>query len=347
MSEHTTTESPGHPGQEPAGRVSARMRAIVQDRFGAPDVLRLGLRETPQPAEDQVLIRVAASSLNMYDVHMTSGFPLLARTTAGWSKPRYPIPGADVAGEIVAVGSAVSSYQPGDEVFGEIGMGAFAEYAVAKENAITKKPASVGFREAASAPLAALTALHGLRDVGGLTAGQRVVINGASGGVGTFAVQIAKALGAEVAAVCSTAKVELVRSLGADEVIDYRTDDFTQRLRAFDLLFDNVGDRSWSQTSRVLKPGGTNVTITGPKHRIMGPFRRFVVRKLQSAFSDKRFVWLAAQVDPEDLRRLGEMLESGEVSPVIEETYPLERVPEALAYLAEGHARGKIVVAIQ
>ena len=324
--------------------VPPTMRAIVQDVYGTPDVLHLRDVPTPVPDDDQVLIRVEASSLNMYDWHMTTGTPYMARTVAGITKPKRAIPGADVAGVVVRVGSNVTGVQPGDEIFGDIGWGVFAEYAVAKPKSIARKPAGVGFDAAAAVPLAALTALQGLRDQGGLQSGQRVLINGSSGGVGTFAVQIAKALGAEVTGVCSTAKVDTVRSIGADHVIDYTIDDFTATERGYDLLFDNAGNRPWSETSRVLAPSGVNVTITGPKHAWFGPLRNLLVRKIASWFGSKRLTYFTAHVDRADLEFLAGLLEQGEVVPVIEQTYPLEGLPDALEYLGEGHALGKIVI---
>ena len=323
---------------------SALMNAIAQDRYGTPDVLELRRLPVPTPAPDQVLIRVKAASLNMYDWHMTSGMPRMARVVAGLRRPSNPIPGADAAGIVEAVGTDVTRFRVGDEVMGEIGSGAFAEYAVAAERHLVHKPAEVTFEQAASVPLAGLTALQGLRDHGGLEAGQRVVINGASGGVGTLAVLIAKALGAEVTAVCSTAKVEMVRSLGADRVIDYTVDDYTELVRDQHLLFDNAGDRSWRETSRVLAPGGINVTITGPKHGWFGPVREILARKVASLRGDKRFTNFTASVKTEDLETLAGMLASGAIRPVIEQSYPLSRTAEALRHLGEGHARGKLVI---
>jgi len=326
--------------------VPATMRAIVQDRYGSPDVLELRDVPTPTPADDQVLIKVAASSLNIYDHHMTTGTPLMARAVAGFRAPKQPIPGADIAGVVVAVGSATSQWKVGDEVFGDIGAGAFAEYAVAKEKMIARKPEGISFEEAATVPLAALTALQGLRDVGGLQDGQKAVINGASGGVGTFAVQIAKALGAEVTAVCSTQKVDTARSIGADHVIDYTVEDYTTTVRDADVLFDNVGYRPWSATSKVLRPGGVNVAITGPKHGVVGPLREMVARKAQSMVGSKTMAWFTAHIDQVDLDVLAGWLESGTVVPVVEKTYTLEELPAALGYLAEGHAHGKLAITI-
>lgn len=335
---------PSRPTSQTGHEIPLRMRAIVQDRYGSPDVLELRDVALPAPGEGQVLIRVEAASLNMYDSHMTTGMPFMARTVAGLTKPKRPVPGADVAGTVVAVGGGVTRLVPGDDVFGEIGSGAFAEYAVAKERALVPKPKGITFEQAAAVPMAGLTALQGLRDVGGLAAGQRVIVNGASGGVGTFAVQIAKALGGEVTAVCSTAKVDTARTIGADQVVDYTRDDYTVTQRDYDVLFDNVGNRPWWETSRVLAPGGINVTITGPKHAILGPFRNLLVRKLASRFTPKRFSWFTAQVKPEDLEFLAGLVQRGEVAPVIEATYPLERVPDALRHLNEGHAHGKLVL---
>ncbi len=320
------------------------MKAIVQDRYGRPDVLQLRDVDRPVPSDDEVLIRVVASSLNIYDWHMVTGTPYLVHMVAGMLKPKHPIPGADVAGIVEGVGKNVTRFQAGDEVYGDIGFGAFAEYATAREGKISAKPARASFEQAAATPLAGLTALQGLRDVGGLISGQRVLINGASGGVGTFAVQIAKALGAEVTAVCSTTKVETVRSIGADKVIDYTTDDYTMSERDYDLLFDNVGDRSWSQTSRVLVPNGKIVAITGKKHAVMGPFRHLVARKVAAAFSSKKLAWFTAQIKADDLEFMAGLLESGKVVPVIERTYPLAELPDALRYLGEGHALGKLVI---
>jgi NADPH:quinone reductase-like Zn-dependent oxidoreductase len=342
MTAHETESAP----TTPLAAIPATMRAIVQDRYGLPDVLRLCQVPTPAVDDDRVLIRVQASSLNIFDWHMSTGTPYMARMMAGLTKPKRPIPGADAAGVVVHVGANVEGFQVGDEVFGDIGFGAFAEYASVNPRAITHKPAGIGFDQAAAVSLAGLTALQGLRDVGGLEAGQRVIVNGASGGVGTFAVQIAKALGAEVTAVCSTGKVETARSIGADEVIDYTKDDFTETERDYDVLFDNAGNQPWSDTSRVLRGGGISVAITGPKHAVMGPFRNLAFRKLLSRLGNKRFAWFTAAVRRADLDTLAGMLESGSIVPVIERRYPLAEVPDAMRYLGEGHAHGKLVITI-
>lgn len=327
--------------------VPAQMNAIVQDRYGGPDVLSLRHAPTPTPGPEQVLIRVEASSLNVFDVHMTTGYPLMVRLSAGFRAPKSPIPGSDVTGTIVAIGSAVTSFSVGDEVFGLIGNGSFADYALAGIKSITRRPPRVSVTDAAATPLAGITALQALRDAGGLTTGQRVVINGATGGVGTFAVQIAKTFGAEVAAVCSAGKVDLVRSLGADHVIDYHTEDYTQQLRDYDLLFDNVGNRPWSATKRVLRTGGRQVTITGPKHRIAGPLRLLAFRKTASLFDSRDLTWFTARANRDDLDTLGDLLASGTIKPIVEQTYPMAAVPDGLRYLSQGHALGKLVVTNQ
>ena len=264
--------------------------------------------------------------------------------TAGLTRPKNPVPGADVAGVVERAGNKVTRFRAGDEVFGDIGYGAWAGYAVAAENRLSAKPAETSFQQAAAVPLAAITALQGLRDKGGITAGDKVLVNGASGGVGTFAVQIARSFGAQVTAVCSTAKVDMVRSIGAEHVIDYTKDDYTQTERGYDILFDNAGNRPWSETSRVLAPDGINVSVTGPKHACLGPFRHLLARKLASTVGGKRMTWFTAQMKPEDLDFLAGLLASGDVVPVIERAYPLEDTADALRYLGGGHALGKLVI---
>jgi len=333
-----------HPAHPTDMETPGVMTAVTHNRYGDPDVLTVRQVPVPEPSPARVLIRAAASSLNVYDVHMTTGYPLMARIAAGLTKPKNSVPGSDLAGTVVRVGENVTDFKPGDAIFGAIGSGAFAAYSTATSRAIALKPDDVSFEDAAATPLAGITALQGLRDVGQLRTGQRVVVNGASGGVGTFAVQIARALGAEVAAVCSTEKVEMVKSIGADEVIDYQRFDYTERLRGFDLLFDNAGNRPWSETSRVLEPGGTQVSITGPKHRFVGPLRMLLWRKTTSQFGDKRFTWFTARINRTDLDTLAGFLSSGQVHPVIERTLVLDQVPEGLRYLGKGHAVGKLVV---
>jgi NADPH:quinone reductase-like Zn-dependent oxidoreductase len=320
------------------------MTAVTQARYGTPEVLELRQIPVPEPGTDEVLVRVRAASLNMYDWHMTTGLPRMARVSAGLRRPKHAVPGADVSGVVEATGVGVTRFAVGDEVMGEIGHGAFAEYAAAPQGRLVHKPAGVTFEQAAAVPMAGLTALQGLRDRGRLVAGQRVLVNGASGGVGTFAVMIARALGAQVTAVCSTTKVEMVRELGAHRVIDYTVADYTELVRDQHVLFDNVGDRGWRTTSRVLAPGGVNVTVTGPKHGWFGPMRELVVRKVASLRSGKRFTNVVAAARTEDLDTLAQLVASGQVLPVIERTWPLAGTPDALAHIGEGHARGKHVI---
>lgn len=333
----TTTPSTDLPGTDLMG-------AIVQDRYGSPDVLELRQLPIPTPGPGQMLVRVRAASLNMFDWHVTSGTPRMVRLVAGVRRPKHPVPGADLAGVVTAVGADVTRFRVGDEVMGDIGWGSFATYAIAEERQLAHKPANVGFEQAACVPLAGLTALQGLRDHAGVQPDQRVVINGASGGVGTLAVMIAKALGAEVTAVCSTTKVDMVRSLGAARAIDYTVDDYTELVRDQHVLLDNAGTRGWKQTSRVLAAGGINVTVTGPKRDWFGPMRDVIIRKVASIGSGKRFTNFTASVKADDLETLAGMLASGAIVPVIERTYPLADTAAALRHLGEGHAHAKLVI---
>ena len=320
------------------------MKAVIQDRYGTPEVLRLAEVDVPRQESHQVLIEVGAASLNMYDWHMMTGLPLLARLQAGRRAPSHPIRGADVAGTVTEVGDEVDGLSVGDRVFGTVGRGALAEFVAGSGKGLALIPDGVGFEAAAATPMAGLTALQGLRDIGGLQAGQRVLVNGASGGVGTFAVQIAKALGGEVTAVCSTGKVEMVAGLGAGRVIDYTRENFAETERDYDLLFDNVGDRPWSQTRKVLAPSGAQVAVTGPKYRMAGPLRNLVFRKAVSTFDSRGFTWFTSSVRRADLEALAGMLASGSVRPVIERTYPLDEAIDAIRQLGEGHSAGKLVI---
>ena len=322
------------------------MKAIVQPEYGSPDVLQLQQVEKPVVDDDDVLVRVRASSVNALEWHMLTGLPYLVRPQAGLRKPKRAILGADVAGRVDAVGKNVTRLQPGDEVFGDIGNGAYAEYVCAPEARLVLKPAKLTFEQAAAVPVAALTALQGLRDIGQIQSGQKVLINGASGGVGTFAVQIAKSFGADVTGVCSTRNVDMVRSIGADHVVDYTQEDFTQSGQSHDLMFDVPGNRPWAECKRVLSRGGTYVMVGGPKGRWLGPLRHLLGVKVASLVGNRRVGWFVAQMKEEDLSFLSELLESGEVVPVIEATYPLEQTPEALRYLGEGHAQGKNVITV-
>ena len=320
------------------------MKAMVYRRYGTPDVLELGDVERPVPEPDQVLVRVRAASLNALDWHFMTGTPWVMRLTSGLRGPKRTIPGVDVAGVVETVGAEVTRFAPGDEVFGS-GAGSCAEFVVAAENRLVAKPAAVSFEQAAASPVAAITALQGLRDHGGVTSGQRVLVNGAAGGVGTFAIQIAKELGAEVTGVCSSRNVETVRSIGADHVIDYTTDDFVEAGQRYDVMFDNVGNRSPKECRRVLTDDGTCVVITGPKrNRLLGPIGHIVGTLVSFKFASQSAVSFTAEETAEALDDIGELLESGRVVPVIERTYPLADVPEAMRHLGTNHAWAKLVV---
>jgi NADPH:quinone reductase-like Zn-dependent oxidoreductase len=324
------------------------MKAILFTRYGSPEVLQLTEVETPTPNENQVLVKVHAASANPADWHTMRGAPFLARLVNGLFKPKHPGLGADVAGRVEAVGSSVTQFQVGDDVFGCLSlneMSSFAEYVCAREDTLVLKPAKLTFEQAAAVPLAALTALQGLRDTGHIQSGQKVLVNGASGGVGTFAVQIAKALGAEVTGVCSTRNLDMVRSIGADHVIDYTRDDFTQNGQQYDLLYCAVGNRSISDYKRALKPQGvcvvagfTNLRLLF-EHMILGPFR-------SKAGGQRVGLMPTMQSTKKDLVFMRELLEAGKVVPVIDKRYPLSETAEAIRYLETGRARGKVIVAV-
>jgi NADPH:quinone reductase-like Zn-dependent oxidoreductase len=323
------------------------MKAVVHDEYGPPDVLELKEIEKPAVTEDSVLVRVQAASVNPFDLHMLTGTPYLVRLQAGLRRPKRQLLGVDFAGTVEAVGANVTQFQPGDEVFGGRS-GAFAEYVCVREDrAVVPMPANVSFEQAAAVPIAGLTALQGLRDKGQLQAGQKVLINGASGGVGTFAVQIAKSLGAEVTAVCSTRNVDRARSLGADHVIDYTREDFTRTGRRYDLILDIAGGRSWSECTRVLDPDATLVAVGGPKkNRLVGPLSDVLKMRLASLGGSRRLVSFLSDMNKEDLLVLNELFEAGTVTPVVERTYALSEAREAFRYLGEGHAQGKIVIMV-
>jgi NADPH:quinone reductase-like Zn-dependent oxidoreductase len=323
------------------------MKAVRYCEYGSPDVVKLQDVEKPVPNENQVLIKVRASSLNAFDAYVIRD-SWIGRLIFGLRKPRDTRLGQDVAGQVEAVGKNVTQFKLGDEVFG-ISRGALAEYACTFERALAVKPPNVSFEQAASLPLAGLTALQGLRE-GKIQPGQKVLINGATGGVGTFAVQIAKSLGAEVTAVCSTRNVDLVRSIGADHVIDYTKEDFTKSDQRYDVIFDNVCNHSFSERRHVLNPkgicvlagmGGAGVKGSEALGRIAGNI--FTARAL-SSFTDQKFAQYRTKSSKQDLIMLGELIQAGKVSPVIERTYKLSEAPEALRYLNEGHARGKITI---
>ena len=323
------------------------MKAIVYDRYGPPDVLRLREIDAPVAADDEVLVRVRACSVNPADWHTMTGTPHVARLQFGLRRPKTGRLGIDVAGVVAAVGKDVTQFHPGDEVFGGKN-GAFAEFVCIREDgAIVMKPASLTFEEAAAVPVAAITALQGLRDKGGIQAGYRVLVNGASGGVGTFAVQIAKALGAEVTAVCSTRNVELARSLGADRVVDYTSEDFTRTDERYDLILDGVGNRTWPERRDLLTPHGTLVVVGGSKeNRMIGPLGDVLKVRLAAIRGSRKAVFFIAKLNKEDLEFLRGLLEAGTVRSVIDRRYTLSEVSDALAYLGEGHAQGKIVVTV-
>jgi NADPH:quinone reductase-like Zn-dependent oxidoreductase len=322
------------------------MKAIVYHKYGLPDVLELQEIDKPVVADDEVLVRVRASSLNILDWYSIIGLGI-ARIGGGLRKPKDPRLGVDFAGVVEEVGANVKLFRAGDEVVGGKS-GAFAEYVTIRaERGVVRKSANVTFEQAATLPIAALTALQGLRDHGQIQPGQRVLINGATGGVGTFAVQIAKALGGEVTAVCSTRNLELVRSLGADHVVDYTRQDFTRSECRYDLFLDVMGGRSWAECRRVLRPKATFVIVGGPKHnRLIGPLSHILKVRLAALRASQKVVFFIANLNKADLLFMQELIESGKVTPFIDRRYKLSELREAMHYLGEGHVRGKIVIEI-
>lgn len=320
------------------------MKAIVRDRYGSPDVLRVEEVERPALLDDGVLVRVRASSVNRADWYSLTG-PLVARAGGGLRRPKERGLGVDFAGTVEAVGKDVEGFAPGDEVFGGRS-GAFAEYVCVK-NGIAHRPENVSVEEAASVGVAGLTALQGLRDKANVQPGQKVLVNGASGGVGTFAIQVAKSLGAEVTAVCRTRNVEKARELGADHVVDYTKDDFTRSDERYDVIFDVAGSRRWSHVKRVLAPGGILVQAGAPQGgRVLGPLAHIVATRVASLFGSRKAVFFIAKFTREDVAILGEMLADGRLTPFVERTYPFEDAREAMRVMGEGHARGKLVVTV-
>jgi NADPH:quinone reductase-like Zn-dependent oxidoreductase len=319
------------------------MRAVVRDQYGGSEVLKLTDVEVPAIAEDGVLVRVAAVSLNRADWYTMTG-PFIGRPQMGVSKPKSRQIGFDFAGTVEAIGTQVSEFRPGDEVFGSHSR-AFAEY-VAVQDAVAHKPAHVSFEAAAAVPMAGVTALQGLRDKGELQPGQHVLVNGASGGVGTFAVQIAEALGAHVTAVCSPGNVETARSIGADRVIDYTSVDFTRGDVRYDLILDVAGSRPWSHCKRVLTPTGILVLVGGPSNRVLGPLGHAARLALAALPSRRKAGFFIADVNRSDLDVLGQLLETRTITPVVERRYNLDDIADALAYLGRGHAQGKIVLSL-
>ena len=320
------------------------MKAVVHHKYGSPDVLEIEDVEKPAPNEDEALVRVHASSVNVAEWYAMKGL-FIGRPQMGWLKPKDPRLGADFAGVVEAVGSRVAGFKPGDEVFGGKG-GAFAEYVCVKKG-IAPKPANLTFGQAAAVPTAGITALQGLRDYGQIQPGQKVLINGASGGVGTFAVQIAKAFGAKVTAVCSPRNIDVARSLGADHVIDYTCDAFTRSEHRYDLLFDVAGGKAWSEYKRILRPDATVVLVgAATTNRWIGPLSHVVRIRLAALRASQKVVFFIADFNQQDFLVLKELIESGKVTPVIDRTYPLNEISEAMRYLGTGHARAKIVIEI-
>ncbi len=323
------------------------MKAIVQDTYGSTDVLELRDIDKPEIADDEVLVRVRAAGVDRGVWHVMTGLPYPIRLAGyGLRAPKTPVAGMDLAGVVEAVGKDVTRFQPGDEVFG-IGKGTYAEYARAPENKLAPKPASLTFEQAAAVAISGLTALQGLRDHGHVQPGQKVLIIGASGGVGSYAVQLAKAFGAEVAAVCSTTKVDLVRSLGADQIIDYTRDDFADGVHSYDLILDTGGNASLSRLRRALTPKGTLVIVgaeTGG--RWLGGSDRQIRAMLLSLFVGQKLGTFINHENHEDMIVLAELIEAGKVTPAIDRTYSLSEAPKAIRYVEEGHARGKVVITI-
>jgi NADPH:quinone reductase-like Zn-dependent oxidoreductase len=332
---------------EPTSIRGDRMKAIVHCAYGPPDVLRYEDVEKPVPADDQIVVKVRAASVNPLDWHYMRGSPYVGRMEMGLRKPKNVRMGVDFAGTVESVGRNVTRFKPGDAVFGGR-TGALAEYvAVRADRAVVPKPPRVTFEQAAAVPVAALTALQGLRDQGRLRPGQKVLVNGASGGVGTFAVQLAKALGAEVTGVCSTRNVELVRSIGADHVIDYTREDFTKRDERYDIVLDNVGNHSLSACRRVLKPGGRYVMVGAPSGGWIDPLPRVAGAWVLSKFVKEDLLFFVSNLNPQDLTTVAELMEAGKVTPVIDRRYPLSDAAAAIGYLEQGHARGKVVISLE
>ena len=323
------------------------MRAIVQDRYGSLEVLTLAAVDRPEPGEHDVLLRVRAAGLDRGTWHMMTGKPYLMPVIGfGFRRPKNRVPGRDVAGSVEAVGPAVTRFAVGDEVYG-VARGSYAEYAVAHEDKLARKPANVSFEQAAVVPVSGLIAQRGLVDVGHLKAGQKVLITGASGGVGSYAVQLAKAIGAEVTAVASASKADLVRSLGADHVIEYAREDFADGSSRYDLILDIAGNPTLRRLRRALTPHGTAVILGGEQGgRITGGFGRTLRAPLMSRFVSQRLTMVTADENGRDLERLTALIEAGQVTPHVDRSYPLQEVPEAMARLIAGDARGKVAISV-
>ena len=323
------------------------MKAIVQDKYGSADVLELRDVEKPHPGDDDLLIRVHAAGVDPGVWHLMTGQPYLVRLMGfGFRKPKIHIRGVDAAGTVEAAGKNVIRLKQGDQVYGTCD-GSFAEYACAKAERFAPMPANLSFEQAAAVPISGMTALHGLRDAGMLQPGQKVLIIGAAGGVGTYAVQLAKTFGAAVTGVCSTSKANLVRALGADEVIDYTREDFTDGTRQFDLILDTAGRRPLSQLRRALTPQGTLVIVGGEGgDRWLGGFQRQIFAPVRSLFTEQKLLGLISKERQQDLLTLRDLIEAGQLTPVIDRTYPLRNAPQAIRYLEQGLARGKVVLTV-
>ncbi len=332
----------GSPALDPG---TPRMRAIVQPCYGGPETLRYEEVPKPVPGDTQVLVRVRAASVNPYDWHMMTGKPYIMRLGVGLGAPDYTRAGRDFSGTVEAVGKDVTKFKPGDEVFGGAG-GAFAEYVTAGQKSIALKPAEMTFQQAAAIPIAALTALQALRDQGQLAAGQKVLINGASGGVGTYAIQIAKVMGAEVTAVCSTRNLELVRSLGADHVIDYTKEDLTKRDARYHLVLDNVGNHSFHALRRVMEPNSILVLVGGPKGPWIDPLLPIIKGMMIKPFVDEQFKFFVARMSQADLEYLAGLVREGRMQSVIGGEFPLSETAAAMDVVGTRHARGKIVIQV-
>jgi NADPH:quinone reductase-like Zn-dependent oxidoreductase len=337
--------------QDPIDTDEPHMKAVVYTDYGSPDVLQIREIKKPAPNDDQVLVKVRAVSINPLDWHFIEGRPYIMRgMMGGMRKPKNPRLGVDYSGTVEAVGKNVTQFKPGDEVFGNK-IGAFAEYLCPRaDRAVAMKPANITFEQAAGIPVAGLTALQGLRDHGKVQPGQKVLINGASGGVGTFAVQIAKNLGAQVTGVCSGRNADMVQSLGADHVIDYTKEDFTKGNERYDVILDNVGTQPLSGFRRVLKPNGILVMVGGggPNDgKWVGPMVRPIKAMLMSPFTSQKMGMMLAEPNQKDLNLVAEMMDSGKVKSVIDRTYPLSQIREAMAYLEQGHARGKVIITVE
>ncbi|MCH6264404.1 MULTISPECIES: NAD(P)-dependent alcohol dehydrogenase [Neobacillus] len=322
------------------------MKAVVSTKYGTPDVLILGEVEKPMPKDDQVLVKVHAASLNFGNLVLLKGEPFLARFAFGLLKPKYSIPGGDIAGQVEAVGKDVTQFQPGQEVFGDLsacGWGGFAEYVSVPEKALALKPEKLSFEEAAAVPMAAVTALQSMRDKGKIQAGQKVLVNGASGGVGTFAVQIAKSFGAEVTGVCSTRNIDILQSLGADHVIDYTKEDFTKKMTKYDLILGVNGHHPITDYKQALTNNGIFVHVGGSGAQM---FQAMTLGPWFSLFGNKKMGSFLQRQNQSDLNFIKELIEAGKITPVIDKRFKLSEIQEAFKYFEQGHAQGKVVITI-